>query len=44
MSTVVMPGFDWHDFTLADRDELAALSPDAALRIHQLTRPEEPPS
>ena len=44
MSTVVMPGFDWHDFTLADRDELTALSPDAAARIHQLTRPEQPPS
>ena len=38
VSTVVVPGFDWRDFTLGDRDELERLSPDAAERIRQLTR------
>jgi predicted cupin superfamily sugar epimerase len=38
VSTVVVPGFDWRDFTLGDRDELERLSPAAAERIRQLTR------
>ncbi len=38
LSTVVTPGFDWQDFTLADRDEMLQLSPQAADRIRQLTR------
>ena len=39
VSTVVSPGFDWHDFVLGDREQLVALCPDAADRIEQLTRP-----
>ena len=39
VSTVVSPGFEWTDFTLGGRAELLALSPAAATRIHQLTRP-----
>ncbi len=38
VSTVVSPGFDWHDFTLGDRSTLVALAPDAATRIERLTR------
>ena len=38
VSTVVVPGFDWRDFTLGDRDELERLSPAAAERIRRLTR------
>ena len=38
VSTVVVPGFDWRDFTLGDRDELEQVSPAAAERIRQLTR------
>lgn len=40
VSTVVSPGFDWHDFVLGDRDALVGLCPDAADRIDELTRPE----
>lgn len=40
VSTVVSPGFDWHNFALGDRDELIALSPAAAGRIADLTRAE----
>ena len=39
VSTVVSPGFDWHDFALGDRAELTALAPAAAGRIAELTRP-----
>jgi len=39
VSTVVVPGFDWRDFTLGDRDRLERLSPLSAERIRQLTRP-----
>lgn len=42
VSTVVSPGFDWHDFTLGDRNELTALAPAAADRIGQLTRQNPP--
>ena len=42
VSTVVSPGFDWHDFTLADRDALTRLAPAAADRIGQLTRVNPP--
>ena len=38
VSTVVSPGFDWHDFALGDRTELTALAPGAAGRIAELTR------
>lgn len=38
VSTVVMPGFDWHDFVLGDREALIELCPDAADRITELTR------
>jgi len=38
VSTVVVPGFDWRDFILGDRDELELLSPGATARIRQLTR------
>jgi len=38
VSTVVSPGFDWHDFVLGDREQLVALCPDAADRIEELTR------
>ncbi len=38
VSTVVSPGFDWHDFSLGDRAELNALAPAAAGRIAELTR------
>ena len=38
VSTVVVPGFDWRDFTLGDRDELERFSPVSAARIRQLTR------
>src|SRR6478752_1908705 len=38
VSTVVTPGFDWHDFVLGDREQLIALCPDAADRIGRLTR------
>ncbi len=38
VSTVVSPGFDWHDFALGARDELTALAPAAAGRIRDLTR------
>jgi uncharacterized protein len=38
VSTVVVPGFDWADFTLGDRSELQQLSPAAAERIRQLSR------
>lgn len=38
VSTVVSPGFDWHDFALGDRAELTALAPAAAGRIAELTR------
>jgi predicted cupin superfamily sugar epimerase len=40
VSTVVSPGFDWHDFVLGDRDGLVELCPTAADRIEELTRPE----
>ena len=40
LSTVVSPGFDWHDFVLGDRDFLVGLCPDAAERITELTRDE----
>jgi predicted cupin superfamily sugar epimerase len=40
VSTVVSPGFDWHDSTLGDRESLLALAPGAADRIRQLTRDE----
>jgi len=45
VSTVVSPGFDWHDFVLGDRDLLVGLvsgqGGSAPLgRIHELTRPE----
>ena len=40
VSTVVSPGFDWHDFTLGRRAELTALAPAAAGRIAELTRDE----
>lgn len=39
VSTVVSPGFDWHDFVLGDREALVELSPAAADRITHLTRP-----
>jgi predicted cupin superfamily sugar epimerase len=48
VSTVVTPGFDWHDFVLADRDTLADLvaarggSPDVITRVQQLTRQQPP--
>ena len=42
VSTVVSPGFDWHDFTLGDRAELTALAPGAAQSIGRLTRDEPP--
>ena len=42
VSTVVSPGFDWHDFVLGDREQLVALCPDVADRIEELTRPEPP--
>ncbi|MEP6562399.1 MAG: cupin domain-containing protein [Nakamurella sp.] len=42
VSTVVTPGFDWHDFVLGERDALTALSPDAAARIAELTRRQPP--
>lgn len=38
VSTVVTPGFEWSDFTLAERDELTDLCPAAATRIRHLTR------
>lgn len=43
VSTVVMPGFDWHDFVLGERDELIELvsghaGTAAAARITELTR------
>jgi predicted cupin superfamily sugar epimerase len=38
VTAVVVPGFDWRDFTLGDRAELERLSPVAAERIRQLTR------
>ena len=38
VSTVVSPGFDWHDFALGDRAELSALAPAATGRIAELTR------
>lgn len=40
VSTVVSPGFDWHDFALGRRAELTALAPAAAGRIAELTRDE----
>ncbi len=40
VSTVVSPGFDWHDFVLGDRDRLVELCPAAADRIEALTRPD----
>ena len=42
VSTVVSPGFDWHDFVLGDREQLVALCPSAAARIEELTRPQQP--
>lgn len=42
VSTVVSPGFDWADFTLADRQTLTRLCPAAARRIGELTRTEPP--
>jgi predicted cupin superfamily sugar epimerase len=42
VSTVVSPGFDWHDFVVGDREQLIALCPDAADRIERLTRPQSP--
>ena len=42
VSTVVSPGFDWHDFVLGDREQLLALCPGAAARIEELTRPQQP--
>lgn len=42
VSTVVSPGFDWHDFALGDRAELTALAPAAAGRIAELTRAAPP--
>jgi predicted cupin superfamily sugar epimerase len=42
VSTVVSPGFDWHDFVLGDREQLVALCPGAAARIEELTRPQQP--
>jgi predicted cupin superfamily sugar epimerase len=42
VSTVVSPGFDWHDFVLGDREQLVALCPDVADRIEQLTRVQPP--
>ncbi|WP_420121351.1 cupin domain-containing protein [Nakamurella sp.] len=42
VSTVVSPGFDWHDFALGDRAELTALAPAAAAPIAELTRDEPP--
>ena len=42
VSTVVSPGFDWHDFVLGDRAELVELCPAAADRITELTRLEPP--
>ncbi len=46
VSTVVSPGFDWHDFALGGREELTALAPAAAGRIRDLTRvrPDAAPS
>ncbi len=38
VSTVVVPGFQWSDFELGDREELAAAYPVRAERIGQLTR------
>ena len=40
LSTVVSPGFDWHDFVLGEREAMVALCPDAAERITELTRAE----
>ena len=40
VSTVVSPGFDWADFTLADREALTGQCPAAADRISELTRAE----
>lgn len=42
VSTVVSPGFDWHDFVLGERAELVELCPAAAVRIMELTRLEPP--
>jgi predicted cupin superfamily sugar epimerase len=39
VSTVVSPGFDWHDFVLGDRDALVELCPAATDRLDELTRP-----
>lgn len=36
--TTMCPGFDWKEFTLGDRDELAHTFPHAARRITELTR------
>jgi uncharacterized protein len=38
VSTVVSPGFDWHDFVLGDREQLVAFCPSATDRIEELTR------
>jgi predicted cupin superfamily sugar epimerase len=38
VSTVVTPGFQWHDFELGDRSTLAARFPGSAGRITELTR------
>jgi predicted cupin superfamily sugar epimerase len=38
VSTVVSPGFDWHDFVLGDREQLVTRCPAAADRIEELTR------
>lgn len=38
VSTVVTPGFQWHDFELGDRPTLAARFPGSAGRITELTR------
>jgi uncharacterized protein len=46
VSTVVAPGFDWHDFVLGDRDMLLELVASRGVdvcveaRINALTRPE----
>ena len=42
VSTVVTPGFDWHDFTLGNQAELVELAPGAARRIGELTRADPP--